>query len=280
MSIHCKPYKCDICGLLPAVLAILLGFLYVPEADADTLSGKPRIALLGDSMTWIGGDSCQNKTGWSHILKESGIASVIDVYARSGATWTNTATTRRNPEHYTELLHDDNVVYNQAVRLIERADSCDAAPDLIILFAGANDAWFAARRPGIFNSNDKDAAYSSSTDPAGVTSLEGSIRLVSDILQSRFPEATLLFVTPLQMSKTDAETIFKVSDIIENTASEKGWHTLRADKDTGITHEQEAGSPTFTSDGVHTNPEGARIVGDYITRFILTSILTLHQPNN
>ncbi|MDE6511361.1 MAG: SGNH/GDSL hydrolase family protein [Muribaculaceae bacterium] len=280
MSIHCKPYKFDIYRLLPAVLAILLGFLYVPEVAADTLSGKPRIALLGDSMTWIGGDSCQNPTGWSHILKESGIASAIDVYARSGATWTNTTATRRNPDHYTELLHDDNVIYNQTVRLIERADTSDTIPDLIILFAGANDAWFADKRPGIFDSNDKEAAYTSSTDPSKVTSLKGSVRLVSDILSARFPDAILLFVTPLQMSKTDKDTIFKVSDIIEMTASEKGHPTLRADKDTGITHDQEALSPVYTSDGVHTNPKGARILGDYMTNFILTSIPTLQLPNN
>ena len=280
MFIHCKPYRCNIYSFFPAVLTILLGLLHTQEANGFSPSCKPRIALLGDSMTWIGGDSCQNETGWSHILKESGIASAINVYARSGATWTNTAATKRNPNYHTELLHDDNVVYNQAVRLIERADTSDVSPDLIILFAGANDAWFAAKRPGLFDSKDKDTVYSYSTDPASVTSLEGSIRLVSDILLSRFPDTILLFVAPLQMSKTDAETIFKVSDIIEKTASEKGWLTLRADKDTGITHEQEAGSPRFTSDGVHTNPEGARIVGEYITKHILTPIPTLQQRNN
>lgn len=276
----CKAYRYDIYRIISAVFAILSGTCCTSATGEPSQTPLPRIALLGDSMTWIGGDSCQNDTGWSHVLKESGIASAIDVYARSGATWTNTVSTHRNPNHYMELLHDDNVVYNQAVRLIERADTSDASPDLIILFAGANDAWFAAKRPGLFDNNDKVAAYSSSTDPASVTSLEGSIRLVSDILQSRFPDATLLFVTPLQMSKTDAATIFKVSDIIEETASERGCLTLRADRDTGITHEQEAASPKFTSDGVHTNPEGARIVGDYITNFILTSIPTLQLPNN
>ena len=282
MSIHCKPYKCDICRLLPAVLAILLGLLYVSAAAAANLSGKPRIALLGDSMTWIGGDSCQNDTGWSHILKESGVASAIDVYARSGATWTNTANTKRNPQHYTELLDDDNVIYNQAVRLIERADTSDAVPDLIILFAGANDAWFAAKRPGIFDTPSSDRPHSPATSqPCSHTSLAGSINLVCEMLQARFPEATLLFVTPLQMSKTDAETIFKVADIIEKTASEKGHPTLRADKDTGITHDQEAGSPKFTSDGVHTNPEGARIVGHYITNHIpALQQPTTKKPNN
>ena len=266
--------------MLTAVLAILLGTMCASAEGSSHAAAKPKVALLGDSMTWIGDDSCQNDTGWSHVLRESGLASAIDVYARSGATWTNTRNTRRNPAHYTELLHDDNVVYNQAVRLIERADTSDAVPDLIILFAGANDAWFASRRPGIFDRETDDAAYPSSTDPACVTSLEGSLRLVTDMLHSRFPDATLLFVAPLQMAKTDAETIHLVADIIENTASKKGWTTLRADKDLPITHEQESKSHRYTYDGVHTNPDGATITGNYITHHILSSNPTLNQHHD
>lgn len=290
MCIHCKPYKCNFYRILMAVSAILLGFLYYPLANGASHSLKPRIALLGDSMTWIGGDSCQNDTGWSHVLKESGIASQIDIYARSGATWTNTSSTRRNPLLYTELLHDDNVIFNQAIRLIEKADTSSSVPDIIILFAGANDAWFADKRPGIFNSTyriaqNTDTSTShqhSHTEPGQTTSLEGSITLVAELLNSRFPNAILLFVTPLQMAKTDAGTIHTVSDIIEKTASEHGWVTLRADKETDITHNQEAKSPKFTYDGVHTNAAGAKVLGEYILSHIkdLTSRHGLPTSNN
>lgn len=265
MFFHCKPYKCNILSTLMAVFIILLATAYASSAKGASPSGKLRIALLGDSMTWIGGDSCQNDTGWSHVLKKSGIASAIDVYARSGATWTNTVSTQRNPNHYTELLHDDNVVYNQAVRLIERADTSDASPDLIVLFAGANDAWFAAKRPNIFDSPlHRQSDNHTIQLPNNSTTLQQSITLVCDMLQDRFHEATLLFVAPLQMSKTDAETIHRVADIIDKTALQRGWTTLRADKETGITHEQEAKSNKYTSDGVHTNPDGARLLGTYI----------------
>lgn len=264
---HCIRYKCNlyIFRTIPAVLAILLGVLCASAATKSPAEIKPRIALLGDSMTWIGGDSCQNKTGWSHWLHESGIAGEIDVYARSGATWTNTKNTKRNPKHYTELLHDDNVIYNQAIRLIENADTSASNPDIIILFAGANDAWFADKRPGIFDVPASQQPNNQITQqPNSSITLQESVSLVSDMLHLRFPNATLLFVAPLQMSKTDAETIHLVSDIIERTAGEKGWLTLRADKETGITHLQEAKSPKYTYDGVHTNPVGAKIIGDYI----------------
>ena len=269
---HCKPYKCNIFRGVSVVFLILLVILYASADTHPSSSRCPKIALLGDSMTWIGGDSCQNPTGWSHVLKESGIAGKIDIYARSGATWTNTKSTKRNPGHYTELLHDDNVVYNQAVRLIEKADKCNENPNIIVLFAGANDAWFAAKRPGLYDKEDSTIKYASDTDPASVTTLEGSINLVCELLQERFPDATLLFVTPLQMSKTDAETIFKVSDIIDTAASKKGYQVLRADKETAINHEQEAKSPKYTYDGVHTNPEGAHLLGDYILSILIPNL--------
>ncbi len=279
---HCKPYKCNIHNLILAVFTILLGFSYASAETHSSTVSLPRFALLGDSMTWIGGDSCQNPTGWSQILKESGKAGIIDVYARSGATWTNTRSTQRNSSFYSEILHDDNVVFNQAIRLIEKADSCQEIPDIIILFAGANDAWFAAKRPGIYYGDNSKGNYSLATDPATVTTLEGSIKLVSDILQERFPKATLLFITPLQMSKTDAETIFRVSDIIEKVASQKGCLVVRADKDSGVTHAQEAKSPTYTYDGVHTNPAGARLLGDLILNSLKKLTTTPFQltPDN
>ena len=265
---HCKPYKCNIFRGVSVVFLILLGIMYASANTNTSSSNSPKIALLGDSMTWIGGDSCQNATGWSHILKESGIAGKIDVYARSGATWTNTKSTKRNPEHYTEVLHDDNVVYNQTLRLIDNADNSNENPDIIVLFAGANDAWFATKRPGLYSKEDTNIKYTLNTDPANVTTLEGSINFVSELLSKRFPNTSLLFITPVQMSKTDAETIFKVSDIIDKTATQKGFYVLRPDKETAIIHEQEAISPKYTYDGVHTNPEGAKILGNYILKFL------------
>lgn len=281
MIFHCQSYNYNIYRITLAVFAMLLGLMYAYGDSVAPISFRPRIALLGDSMTWIGGDSCQNETGWSHVLNQSGLAEHIDVYARSGATWTNTKTTTINPSHYTELLHDDNVIYNQAIRLIQRADSSDCEPNIIILFAGANDAWFADKRPGIYEEANSQTEFSLELDPGSVTSLSGSIRLVSETLLDRFPGATLLFITPLQMSKTDAKTIFKVSDIIERTASQIGYPCLRADKETGISHDIESASPTYTYDGVHTNPAGAKILGDYITQYLLNffTIASNHKIN-
>lgn len=257
---------------LSAVLSLLLGFIYSSTAQATSFNQGLKCALLGDSMTWIGGDSCENATGWSNVLKECGKVRSIETYARSGATWTNTSNTRKDLFFYSEVLHDDNVVYNQALRLIE-AHKSDSISDIdcIIVFAGANDAWFSSCRPGLYDeiSISSSERYSDETDPRTITSLYGSVALVCDLLNRYFPKANLTIVTPLQMSKVSADDIHKTSNIIESAALSRGCAVLRADREVGITHDIESKSPTYTYDGVHTNPEGATILGNYILKFLL-----------
>ncbi len=275
MRNNCKIYRRKTSCIMSAVLLILLLFSYFPLSKANTTDS--RIALLGDSMTWIGGDSCDIQTGWSHVLKESGIYEHIDVYARSGATWTNTSSTKRDTEFYSEILHDDNVLYNQVLRLIDESDSGKTEPETILIFAGANDAWFSERRPGIFDTPDPllNQEYSLATSPAEVTSLAGSVSLICDLIKNRFPDSILILVTPLQMSKVPADTTFKVADIIGYVGKEKGCIIMRADRESGINHDDEVAGHKFTYDGVHTNPKGAEIVGNYI----INNLLKIKNPD-
>lgn len=246
-----------------AICGLICAFAYGSERQE---SFGPRIALLGDSMTWIGGDSCQNPTGWSHYLKESGIAGGIDVYARSGATWTNTCKTIADTDFYSEILNDDNVVYNQTLRLIRKADAdTTRTPDFIVIFAGANDAWFCDRRPGIFdNALPSLDAYSKDTDPASVTSLAGCVALTCNLLKDRFPESKVVLVTPLEMSKAPAEMTTRVADAIESAGNSCGVATFRADREVAIRHKVEKRKPHYTYDGVHTNPDGAKMLGEFL----------------
>ena len=247
---------------LALVVALLFGIL--PALSASDLSGK-RVAILGDSMTWIGGDSCQNEKGWTWHFKRAAKPKSIDIYARSGATWTNTATTRTAPEAYTEVLDDNNVIFNQVVRLIAAADK-DAArtPDVIVIAAGGNDAWFHAKRPGCFDVNKPVPDIAAQNDPAAFTTLKSSVTLACTMLSNRFPKARIVLVTPAEMTKTSVENINKVGDIIEQTGAELGLKTLRADKHVDIKRSVELKNHVNTYDGVHTNPSGAKLLADYI----------------
>lgn len=165
------------------------------------------------------------------------------------------------------MLDNDNVVYNQALRLIsDVSNGRTGSPDCIVVFAGANDAWFSARRPGIFDEDKShlDKKYSIDSQVSSATSLLSSVALVCDILQQSFPSAYFIIVTPIQMSKVSADNIFKVSDTIEKAAVSRGCSVLRADKYVDIRHEVESKKLKYTYDGVHTNPEGARLIAKYI----------------
>ncbi len=263
MSIHCNSiYNIS----KPARRLLLLAALLTCMAIFPAAGGaKVRsIALLGDSLTWLGGDSCSNPTGWSHYLRESGMADTIEVYARSGATWTNTPESRPNIQAYSEVLASHNIIFNQILRIGKRIeDNGGKEPEIIIIMAGTNDAWFSDRFPRIFH-EEENAGFTADFDPAKFTTLSGSVKLGCRMLKKIAPESKIVIVTPPQNSKVPADAIHHVSDIIETAALRCGAKVARADRECGITHEREVSSPLFTYDGVHTNPEGARIVADYI----------------
>lgn len=252
------------------VFSLILNLLALPALSASDLS-ETRVALLGDSMTWIGGDSCRNERGWTRPFADMTSPKSIAMYARSGATWANTSRTVADTSDYSEVLSDRNVIFNQALRLLENSEADPAsAPDLILIYAGANDVWFHDRRPGIFAINDKDITPLPedlrTADPASATSLAGSVELVCRMLSHALPEAEIVLMTPVEMSKAPAAMTERVSSIIAATGERLGLRVLRADRDVPIRHETERRRPTMTSDGVHTNPGGALLIGCYVTR--------------
>ena len=229
--------------------------------------GDKRVAVLGDSMSWIGGDSCDIERGWTCHFVRRLHPGRMDVYARSGAMWTNASATKGDMEEYTEVITDDNVIYTQVRRLLRRAEEdASARPDIIIIYAGANDAWFSSRRPGMFGGCGKDPLHDSQTpSPGECTSLASSVTLSCRLLKQAFPESRIVAVTPTEISKVAPAEVNKVGDTIEKAASAFGIEVLRADHDVDIRHDVEKKRHRHTSDGVHTNPSGARLIADYIT---------------
>lgn len=258
---------------IKAVLLIM--FMAVLTATAATDVSDKRIAILGDSMTWIGGDSCQNDCGWTYHFVNLMHPRDVDIYARSGATWTNTTATRPDTKAYTEILDDRNVIYNQALRMVEAVDADETKrPDIIIIYAGANDAWFSKRRPGIFDTASDFSPSPFTTPlpdrqstlltPEKCTSLESSMRLVFSILADKFPDCRILVITPAEMTKVPVDSITRVSDIIDATAQAAGYEVLRADREVDIRRARELKKFTDTSDGVHTNSSGARKIARFV----------------
>ena len=243
-------------------IMILLGC----SSKVTAFTGEEIVALLGDSMTWIGGNDCEKETGWSHYLKEAFPSATIDMYARSGATWTNTRMTKGNVKAYSVVLDNENVLYNQILRLINASSSNPhKTPDLIILFAGANDALYERRRPGLFNEKALPEGSVENCKPFNYTTLSSSVELGCRLLKSHFPDSRIILVTPVEMSRVLPSKINRVGDVIEKTGAKLGIEVLRADKNVDIRHEEEKTKPyKNTYDGIHSNPAGARLIANYI----------------
>ena len=228
------------------------------------------VVLLGDSNTWIGGDSCNLARGWNKWFRDELAPASCRSYARSGATWTNTEATINTTSEYTEKLGDNNVVYNQINRLAEAvAEGRQPVPDMILIAAGTNDAWFSAKRPLAF-AKTADEAFAAITDdegggadimsrPAGsILTLAEAVRYGCTMLQKAYPDAMIIVLTPLRSTAVPDKSIRTAGDIMEECCRKMGVGVIRQDGNDFISPKQERRHKRFTTDGTHTNEAGAR----------------------
>lgn len=241
----------------------------------------PHVVILGDSNTWIGGDDCDQPQGWNKWFKDALRPTTCKSYARSGATWTNTPQTHRNTLENIEVLGNDNVIYNQICRLQEAIDSgIQHTPQLILILAGTNDAWFTKARPKALS---KSVCKACSTDCCKITdrpvnevlTLAESVCYGCELLKAAYPEARIILLTPLQSVAASRENITKASNIIEDCGRRMGLSVIRLDKNGGIDATKEKMKFRLTIDGTHTSKAGARLVGTYIAQ----QITNLLQPS-
>ena len=236
-------------------------------------AGEPvHVVILGDSNTWIGGDDCSKPRGWNTWFKEAFKPASCRSYARSGATWTNTKATRRNTQENTGKLGNDNVIYNQICRLQEAVDSgVQPSPQLILLAAGINDAWFLKKRPRAL-ALSADEAFAAKDTPITarpvnkVLTLAESVRYGCELLQTAFPQARIVLLTPAPAITVTPRLLEKTCNIIEGCANKIGIGVIRLDRESDIRSDQERKAPTLTRDGIHTNEEGARRNGYLVAR--------------
>lgn len=260
---------------------LLLGALVFPAGCHAAEVGEPgqgclrgmNVVLLGDSNTWLGGDECTDPRGWSYWLRQIAQPAEIRSFARSGATWSHTSRTLPDTEEYSEILSDNNVIYNQVLRLQEVcAGGRQSAPDLILILAGTNDAWFPQYRPMEFSLT---AAQAASVDPAElrgkhpakIESLGEAVRYDLMLLRESFPDARVVVLTPFESIKVSEQMLWDVSEIIEAAARAEGVEmVIRLDQLSPIKSANEAIARRYTSDGTHTSEAGAKAHAEIVSR--------------
>lgn len=231
-----------------------------------------QVFILGDSNTWIGGDDCTGLRCWSYWFEHNMTGVRCRSYARSGATWTNTAATTPDTKDSVAVLNDNNVIFNQVQRVIEAIPHPATTADTptFIIFAGTNDAWFQARRPGIFDKS-VDEVFADTTltqrKPSEVLSLAGAIRYNCTLLEQHFPDSRIVLVTPMFTTQASKEAVHHVSDIIDSCGKRLGIPVIRLDSEDIIDSDVEKEKKTLTADGTHTNEAGGHRIGESIAHY-------------
>lgn len=254
----------------------LLPFILTMLPILPTTAGMPlHVVILGDSNTWLGGDDCNKPQGWNKWFCDAFQPASCRSYARSGATWTNTPQTRRNTQENIGILGNDNVIYNQICRLEEAIfNGSQPTPQLILILAGTNDAWFLKSRPKAL-SMTADMAFTADRQRFSkraaneIVTLAESVRYGCELLMNICPDAQIILLTPFQSVQT-GNTIFKVSNLIADCGQRMGLSVIRLDRQSGIYAAREKNKHYLTTDGTHTSELGARRVGSLIARQVNT----------
>ena len=228
------------------------------------------VVMLGDSNTFIGGDACDKPQGWNKWFKDFAKPLSCRSYARSGATWTHTSSTVLDMEENIGVLGDNNVVYNQAMRLVTAVlTGKQTTPDLILIMAGTNDLWFADKRPDCLKLRASEIYKHPVTSisfykPSELTQLSQCVCYDCELLKEAFPKARIILITPPQNNKTDLNDQHIVGSHIQWCAQELGLDFIRLDEAYEVFYGPDLIRRGYSKDGVHTTPKGAKVLGKYI----------------
>lgn len=228
------------------------------SANAWTVQNNslPVVVILGDSNTWLGGDDCRGDRGWSTWFGKAFATRELRSYARSGATWTISDSTRYNTGQNVTCLTHDNVAANQIYRLKEAIDSGrQTMPDIVLLALGTNDAWFVDKRCHALESN-----------PLSCRTIDGAVRYNLALLGKIAPGARLVVITPLQSARIPEANLTRASQLVKEGALWYGADIIDLHNLSPIHANEPEAMKRYTTDSVHTSIEGARCNGEIVAR--------------
>ena len=168
------------------------------------------------------------------------------------------------------VLGDNNVVYNQAMRLVTTVLTGEqTTPDLILIMAGTNDLWFADKRPDCLMLRASDiykypVTSISNYKPSELTQLSQCVCYDCELLKEAFPKARIILITPPQNNKTDLNDQHIVGSHIQWCAQELGLDFIRLDQAYEVFYGPDLIRRGYSKDGVHTTPKGAKVLGTYL----------------
>lgn len=226
-----------------------------------------KTALLGDSITWLSLSSNPER-GWARYFARNMKFAELRNYARSGATWSNSAMTKLDTKSYSASTTPDNVIFNQLQRLFIDLGK-GFKPDYIVIVAGINDVWFPDARPDALAKTAGEVMESgqrySDKDVSACTSIAESIRLVAELLWQRLPDVQVVLLSPMQSTSVEYSKVRQATEIMRGCANYLGWGFISQMDEIPVNRIREKWENRLTYDGTHTSELGAKVVGDILS---------------
>ena len=243
--------------------------------------------LLGDSITALG----NNEYGWEyHFRKIVNPSNVVNI-AVNGCTWKDYSDTPAydgNPIPENHL----NVIGNQVQKVINQKASGNLDYtdfDVVIIACGTNDPFDRNTETKDTVENEFITSYSTGNytvkpiNEVDRKTFAGAMRYAYEKLYELYPNAVFFVTTPLQEVYENYLDIKAKGDLIDYIADRLSINTINTRR-CGIlnTYESPVGdidydNPTGSestrkrdlSDGIHTNPSGAKKLGEFNAREII-----------
>lgn len=233
------------------------------------------VIILGDSITWLGGDECNQSRGWTRWFKEKAQPKNCRSFARSGAKLCSSDTTIEDIEEYVGNSSANNVAYNQLARIraarngtpasTESLGSLDFDPDIILIALGTNDGSAKTSTESTIEEEFSNSSEYANYQPNELTTLEKAIRYICEQFYVLFPNVQIFIITPQQSTWASAKQYFILGDMIEYCCDFLSVNCIRLDKHSGTYRTREGMSEKRkTYDGCHTSEIGAKENGYYI----------------
>jgi lysophospholipase L1-like esterase len=211
------------------------------------LKGK-KVLFLGDSITQGAGVSSPDKK-YTEIFKNISGAEVFN-YGISGTRIARQKTASKDP------------VFDYC--FLDRVDKMEEDADVVVIFGGTNDFGHGDASFGDFYSRDEYTYY-------------GALHSLATRLINRYPNSTILFITPLHRTTEDLlineiglerHSLKDYVNAMREVCEYYSIPVLDLYKNSGLQPAVEIIKSTYMPDGLHPCDKGAQLIANRIYNFL------------
>lgn len=250
--------------------------------ETKPLAGK-QVVVFGDSITYV-------PSRWRDTFFEITGAVPSLCLSYPGAHLASYPITVIDGNFNTDADNNiHNVVCNQVYYFLSRKDTdyADIDPDIFIISAGTNDGGTASDYAestdvNVYNDNTQYTSGWYDVDTISTTTFDGAMRWIHTKLLTAFPNAKIIFCSPIQKAVEYDYDIINVvvakEKKMERVAGKLADLVVKAGTQSGITGEFDSAysAGRFFTDGLHPNAYGGKVLGTFYANAVTKLFVSGH----